>query len=485
MKKRDIERIGRSQLLSELGRRNFADFARAVMPGIAVEGFHRNYYDLLDGFARGETPRLIVTMPPQHGKSTAASILLPAWLLGLNPDLRIVVACYNATLSSRFNRSVQRLIASAAYAAIFPRTRIKAPGEKASGYTRSASEVEIIGHKGSLISVGRGGTLTGSPVDVFILDDLYKDAMEANSPVVRENCWEWYTSVVKSRLHNHSAELIVFTRWHEDDLVGRIAAKTQVEPLLELKEGAVRDRFGWRHLNLEAVKESDPSPIDPRRAGEALWPGRHDLASLEEKRKLDAHAFEALYQGRPCARAGLLYGEGFSTYQALPPGMVKFGNYTDTADAGGDYLCSVCYGVGRDRRIYVTDVVYSGEPMEVTEGRVAQMLASNGTRIALVESNNGGKGFARAVARLTPGVRVEWFHQGANKEARILSNSASVLQNIVMPSDWAARWPEFYRHIVSYRRPLKANRLHDAPDVLTGIVETEVYDRRGRIRIVG
>ena len=131
------------------------------------------------------------------------------------------------------------------------------------------------------------------------------------------------------------------------------------------------------------------------------------------------------------------------------------------------------------------DAVYSREPMEVTEGEVAEMLVRSDARSALVESNNGGRGFARSLQRLAPRVRVEWFHQSGNKEARILSNSATVLHTMRFPRGWAQRWPEMYAHLTSYRRDFRANRWHDAPDVLTGIVEREVSDRRGtKIRSV-
>ena len=196
---------------------NFESFATTVYPFLELQQFHRSYYRLLEAFAEGRVKKLIITMPPQHGKSVGASTLLPAYMLGLNPDLRIAIASYSASLASKFNRRVQRILESDEYGEIFPETTIKR-GSKSSSYIRTADEVEIIGHHGSLISVGREGSLTGNRVDCFILDDLYKDAMEANSPIVRENCREWYTSVVRTRMHNASQEIMVFTRWHEHEI---------------------------------------------------------------------------------------------------------------------------------------------------------------------------------------------------------------------------------------------------------------------------
>ena len=134
--------------------------------------------------------------------------------------------------------------------------------------------------------------------------------------------------------------------------------------------------------------------------------------------------------------------------------------------------------MGRDGIVYITDAVYSPLGMEETEILVADMLLRNGTVAARIESNNGGRGFARAVQRLAPAVRVEWFHQSANKEARILSNSATVLHTIRMPRGWNLRWPELYAHLTTYRRQFRSNRWHDAADVLTGIVEREAGGRK-------
>lgn len=458
----------------------FADFASEVYPFLDMQAFHSRYYRLLELFARGKVRRLIVSMPPQHGKSVGASTLLPAYMLGLNPDMRIAIASYSSMLASKFNRRVQRILESREYGALFPDTSIK-QGGRPPQYIRTADEVEIVGHDGGLLSVGREGSLTGNRVDCFILDDLYKDAMEANSPIVRENCWEWYTSVVKTRMHNTSQELIVFTRWHEEDLIGSLRQMEQVVDMTSWDD-VERVGDGWLHLNFEAIKTGEKSEIDPREAGEALWPERQSVALLEQKRRLDPVRFEAMYQGRPSSRGGQLYGESFVEWDTLPDHIVRRANYTDTADEGDDYLCSISYAVDADGVIYVLDAVYSREPMEVTERLVGDMLIRSEVRSAAVESNNGGRGFARAVQRLAPYVKVEWFHQSDNKQARILSHSATVLHLVRFPRGWAQRWPELYAHLVSYRRDFYSNRWHDAADVVTGIVEREAsgLSRAGR-----
>lgn len=455
----------------------FADFAISVYPFLELQPFHKVYFRLLEMFARGRIRKLMVSMPPQHGKSVGCSTLLPAYMLGLKPDVRVAIASYSSSLANKFNRRVQRIIESEEYGALFPQTRIKVGG-KPPQYLRTADEVEIIGRDGGLLSVGREGSLTGNRVDCFILDDLYKDAMEAYSPLIRENCWEWYTSVVKTRMHNNSSELIVFTRWHEEDLIGVLR---QREPCCDVRSWSDvehLDEQTWACLNFEALMTATACEIDNRQIGEALWPERQSARLLESKRRLDAVRFESMYQGRPSSRGGLLYGDGFKEWDFLPSEIVRRANYTDTADMGDDYLCSMSYAVDADGVIYILDVVYSREPMEVTEKEVADMLERSEVRSALIESNNGGRGFARAVGRLANSVKVEWFHQSGNKEARILSNSATVQHLVRFPRGWAQRWPELYAHLTTYRREFRSNRWHDAADVMTGIVEREVVDRR-------
>ncbi len=456
----------------ERRRNDFVAFSSAVYPNIELTPFHTAYYKVLEAFAKGEIRRLIVTVPPQHGKSTASSQLLPAFMLGLNPDLRIGIASYGYSLATKFNRRIQQIIEGVEYKRIFSRTRLATARDTIKGrYIKTSGEFDIVGHNGSLLSVGRGGSLTGNRIDCFILDDLYKDAAEANSPVVRSGCLEWYTSVVKTRMHKSSQELIVFTRWHEEDLIGTIEQMEEVRVITDMAD--VDPAFeGFYKLNFEAIKESEPTAIDPRERGEVLWESMQDKKLLTGKRAFDPHIFECMYQGNPQSAHGMLYSP-FDTYATPMTSIVKRANYTDTADTGSDYLCSICYDVDSEGNIYITDVVYTAEPMEVTEQMVAKMLDLNDTRVVNIESNNGGRGFARAVQKLVPSVKVDWFSQHANKESRILTNSATVTQRIFMPHDWAKRWAEFHYAVTTYKREFKANRTDDAADALTGIIEKE------------
>ncbi|MEG1037934.1 MAG: phage terminase large subunit [Mucinivorans sp.] len=422
--------------------------------------FHQTYYKILTDFAHGKIRKLTISVPPQHGKSQGASLLLPAYLLGIDPELRICVGSYSFALARRFGMGVQRIIESPEYRQIFPHTRLKGMSamDKQITASRTADEFDIVGHVGGLRLVGREGSLTGNRVDVMIIDDLYKDAMEASSPLIRNNTWEWYCAVVRTRMHNLSREIIVSTRWHEDDLIGRIL-KTESDQ--------------WTAINFEAIKTGEPTTIDPRAAGEALWGARHSKELLEERRRLDPELFEALYQGNPTSKEGLLYST-LSTYVTLDEPIARRAAYIDTADTGNDFLCAICYAVGAlSGKIYLTNVVYSDQGMEHTEGMVAQALHDDDCQMAWVESNNGGRGFARAIAR-TVRCRIETFHQSQNKEARILSNATQVMRSVVMPHDWQERFPDFSRAVLGFRRTFHANTHDDAADALTGVVEKEI-----------
>lgn len=487
--------ITRSSILREQARRNFTSFAQYCLPEFCPTPFHLTYYQALEAFAKGVIKRLIVSIPPQHGKSLGSSILLPAFVLGIRPNTHIAIASYSFRLATRFNRRIQQLIDSKPYHILFPKTQLKAPrggrNEMSSPHNntsktsinnnpiRTAETFELTLSSGSLLAVGREGSLTGNSVDLLILDDLFKDAMEANSPIIRDNTWEWYNAVARTRLHNNSQELLVGTRWHEEDLVGRLAAHEKIIELVDPTQFSKPLSEGWLRLNFEAIKTSPSTLIDPRHESEALWPERHSISLLETRRKLDRNLFEALYQGHPVSKAGLLYGDAFTTYDTLPDRIIKRGNYTDTADMGDDFLCSFCYAVDQEGLIYILDTLYTQEPMEVTESLVAEMLKNSDIREATIESNNGGRGFARAVNRLVPEIKINWIHQSRNKEARILSNSATVLRLIRWPQGWEERWPELAHDLLCYRRLYRANRHHDAPDALTGIIETE-FDRSKR-----
>lgn len=271
-------------------RSSLFDFTRYTMPAFDNTWFHRSFYQQLQRFASGECKKMMIWVPPQHGKTEAATRRMTAYLLGHDPRLKVAIVSYNSPMARKFNREIQRIIDSEEYRDVFPDTKMndRSVVTVSGQWMRNADEVEIVKYGGGFKTVGVGGALTGSRVDVLIIDDVYKDAQDAWSSTVRENIADWYDTVAETRLHNDSKQLIVFTRWHEDDLAGRI----------------LQHQDGWEIIKYEAIKTGAPTEMDPRQPGTELWPERHSAEKLLERRDKNPYAFEALYQQNPSPKGG-------------------------------------------------------------------------------------------------------------------------------------------------------------------------------------
>jgi predicted phage terminase large subunit-like protein len=463
--------VNLQQQLVCLAQQDLLHFTSATFPTFAPAAFHKVYYQALTDFARGDIKKLMVFMPPQHGKSEGSTRRLPAYLLGQNPDARIAIVSYNAPKARKFSREIQRIIDSDDYRMIFPDTQLSGKNVTTlakGNWLRNADECEIVGHRGGFKTVGVGGALTGEPVDILILDDVYKDAKTAWSPIIRSSIEDWYDTVAETRLHNDSQQLIVFTRWHEQDLAGRLLEK-------DGKFDAELNPDGWRVLTFQAIKEGAATEQDERREGEALWECKHSLHNLQKIREKNPHVFQSLYQQNPKPAEGLLYEHRFREYELLPATkkhIVK--NYTDTADTGADYLCSIDY-VETELGNYILSVLYTSRPMEYTEVAQATQMTKDKVEISNIESNNGGRSYARDVEKQmrlmgNATTLVHCFYQGQNKEVRIFSNAVQVMNLTFMPKGWERMFPEFCTAVTAYRKTGK-NAHDDAVDALTGTVE--------------
>ena len=457
---------------------NLLSFTRHTLPAFAPAPFHIAYYEVLTRFAMGEIKKLMITMPPQHGKSEGATRRLPAFVLGQDPDKRIAIVSYNAIKARKFNRELQRIMDDDRYYELFPQTLLagqasyQEQGRRSRNYARNSDECEIVGYQGSFKTIGVGGSLTGEPVDMLIMDDLYKDASSAWSPVIRQNVADWYDTVASTRLHNDSQQLLVFTRWHMEDLAGRLLEQEGIYDPIENPQG-------WLLVSFPAIQNRPPSEQDPRAEGEPLWPERHSLSKLLEIKGRSPTVFESLYQQNPQPSQGLMYEE-FTCYTDLPSRSYSVA-YIDAADSGADYLCALFYKEAEDGN-YITDVLYTKDPMEVTETTLTYMLQQHQVERCHIESNNGGNLFVSNLQqrswdtgnRLT---RFNPFHQNQNKTARIFAASASVQKLIKMPLDWKKRFPKFARDLTGYLR-VGTNAHDDAPDALTGTIECRQPPKR-------
>jgi len=289
------------ELFRREARAEFPVFLNYIQPDYERQWFHehiaRKCQELLEGTLGKD--RLMIFMPPQHGKSEIASRKFPAWALGRNPRLKIIGASYSGSLAKQFSRSIQRTIDSREYAEVFPETRLtgkkaaaaaKSDSQSQKGYIRNADMFDTVGYGGFYKAVGVGGSLTGTPADIGIIDDPVKDPMEAKSAVYRQRVWEWYTDVFLTRLHNESKQILIMTRWHEDDLAGRLLAS----------EG---DK--WEVVRIPAICEEEGAmPEDPRKPGEALWEERHSRDTIMEVEKRSPSTYASLYQQRPTIQGG-------------------------------------------------------------------------------------------------------------------------------------------------------------------------------------
>jgi predicted phage terminase large subunit-like protein len=293
-----LKNKSKEDALSELANRNLKYFFPLVAKfGLLPDGsmpWHIQYIlERLNIFySSNQVRKLMIFVPPQHFKSTISSQVFPAWVLGKNPNTKIALASYSPNLSSGFNRKTQHIIDSNIYRKVFPHTNLNSSNvstDARRGKLRNSEIFEIIEGSGFYKTVGVGQALTGTSVDLGIIDDPYKDRADANSQAIRNKVWDWYTDVFKTRMHNESKQLMLFTRWHEDDLAGRVLLQEPNE---------------WEVIKFPALREDNDDAHDPRKIGEALLEHWHSREKIEDVRVKSPRTFTSLYQQRPSPLEG-------------------------------------------------------------------------------------------------------------------------------------------------------------------------------------
>ena len=263
---------------------------------------HEIFAAALQEVEAGRILRLAISMFPQSGKSELVSRRFPAWYMGRNPMNNLMFGTYSQDFGEKFGRQVRDIIERPNYRQVFPKVRL-AEGSK------SRSQMTVDEYGGGLMFVGRGGMGSGNPASLFVIDDPIKDAKEAQSATIRDDVWDWYTHVVEARCNVFSAQIIVMTRWHEDDLVGRLTdPKNPHYSELVAKQ--------WKVINIPAVITDDElASIMGKKVGDALWPERFPLETLAIKQALDPVAYSALYMGKPTPPEGVFFkANEISTY---------------------------------------------------------------------------------------------------------------------------------------------------------------------------
>lgn len=286
----------------------------------------------LEAVERGETKRLMVLMPPGSAKSTYTSVLFPPWFLGKNPQTAILGVSNNTDLAERFSRRVRNIVAMREYSNVFDGDGLSADSAAAGNWeTLSGSE---------FFAAGMGSAIAGRRADLGLIDDPIKTRQEADSERVRQTQWDWYVNDFLTRLKPGARQILIQTRWHEDDLGGRI---------LE------READKWRVIKIPMLATSNTDPLG-RKAGDRLWPEWFTDEMIETAR-LDVRSWNALYQQEPVPDEGDYFRkDNFSEYDIYPPNLHVYGasDYAVT-DGGGDFTEHGVFGVDQTGNIYVLD----------------------------------------------------------------------------------------------------------------------------------
>lgn len=456
--KTELSAYDRRELRLELARISFWDFCRVMAPEFYANKPHlRELCERLQAWYESNIRLMVINLPPRFGKSRTAS-LFSLWAYGQNAAHKIMIGSYNEILSQTFSKSVRDNILTdpfdpdvIVYRDIFPWIQI----QRGDG---AVNKWSLEGQYSSYLATSPSGTATGFGADLFIIDDLVKNALEANNANVLEGHWSWYTDTMISRMESGCKLLVIMTRWHSKDFAGRIMAHYN-----ELG-------IPFEHINMKA-KQDDGTMLCPGILSEEEY--------VEKCRTMGLDIASANYQQEPIDIRGKLYSS-FKTYDKLPVDDRGFSlieevcSYCDTADEGSDYLCHIVYG-RYNHEAYIIDVYYTKEGMEVTEPETARRLTQFKVARADFESNNGGRGFARSVDKHLYDLKnyftvVRWFHQSKNKVARILTNATWVMEHMYFPVNWNHKWPEYYEAMSSYQREGK-NAHDDGPDATTGVAE--------------
>jgi predicted phage terminase large subunit-like protein len=325
---------------------------------------HRAIAAALEQVESGKIRRLIITVPPRHGKSELASRLFPAWYLGRHPDRSIILATYADKLSWDFGREVEGYLVDPIYHQIFPNTSLA---------TASVDRLETdLG--GKVFFVGRGSTITGRGAHVFLIDDPLKDRVEADSTTTREKLWTWYNQVAKTRLMSFTGAIVIIaTRWSEDDLIGRL-----IDPLNALYSPVEGPK--WKVIDIPAIA-GDNDRIG-RKPGEALWPSHFPVEYLQELKDADPRGFEALYQGAPTPAKGNFFPhDKLLTYRRgdLPPvDKLRFYAASDHAVSARqerDKTCLMTIGLDEDENVWVLpDLIWGRHPTDYVVERMIDLM---------------------------------------------------------------------------------------------------------------
>lgn len=440
---------------------------------------HRKICEALDKVIKGEITRLIINIAPRYGKTEIAVKNFIAYGLALNAAAKFIHLSYSDDLARDNSREVQNTVKLEQYQELFE-ARLDSESTK-KWYTTAGGGLYAVSSGGQVTGFGAGRVEDEAEDDenksinefipyhdsefsgAIIIDDPIKPD-DALSDQKREAVNNKFETTIRNRVNSRKTPIIIIMqRLHQNDLCG----------YLQKLEGiaGVDDGGEWTVIEFPCLY------TDENGEEQALWPHKHTVEELKHMRVKNPFVFETQYQMNPKPKEGLMYDRPFRTYTM---GVVPYSfkmlrkNYTDVADTGNDYLCSINY-TESESAMYVEDVLFTQKSQEYTEPKHAEMLAKHDTEIAHIESNNGGRSYGRNVetqTRVLKNLTTEFdcFFQSGNKDVRIFTRANEVMNMIYFPQGWEQLWPEFYNHVTTYMKVGK-NKFDDGVDVLTGMVE--------------
>lgn len=414
----------------ELARRHLVDFSEFVDAHYRAARHHKlvgEYLEQVELYIRTKGAegigRLLILEPPRHGKSQQATIHFPAWVLGKNPNARVIIASYGGDLATKFSRQAREVVLSDRYREIF--------GELASGDSpvelaedsRSVKAWDLASpHRGGVMAAGVGGGITGSGAHLLIVDDPFKNREEAESQDLRDSVWGWWTSTAYTRLEDGSAVVGMLTRWHGDDWAGRLIKEMAKNPKADhytilclpaiWEEPAVPEGKTFaeyqREKMLEGVYIEEKDALG-REPGEALWLEKYSVEDLERIREnVKDYDFEALYQQHPYSREGNLFKREWFTIVDAPPAIDEvvlrmwFWDKAGSQSGKSDYFCGGVLSLTKDELVYVENVVRKqGTPFQRDELMKSSMLADRERRLVQAvwhQQDPGSAGLDSAMA---------------------------------------------------------------------------------------
>lgn len=428
---------------------------------------HRIITDALDDVLSGKTKKLIINIAPRYSKTELAVKNFIALGLALNPRAKFIHLSYSDDLVRDNSSEVQSIMAEPEYMRLFEARPTSTNSKK--WYTAQGGGLYAVSSSGQVTGFGAGLVdkleeekdldefmpyVTGLGFGgALIIDDPIKPD-DALSDIIRNKVNNKFDTTLRNRVNSRNTPIIIIMqRLHEQDLCGFLMNKEPGE---------------WTVISLPCIYEEAG-------ARKALWGFKHTLAELDALRMKNTYVFDTQYMQNPTPLEGLMYESGFAEYIEKPAtrSCVRKA-YVDTADTGEDYLCAILYDeteIGN----FVVDVLYTQRPMEYTEPALARLLTQHRVKECVIESNNGGRSYARAVENLCRIMennltRFKWFHQTENKAVRIFTHSAAVQNLTRMPKGWQLLFPDFSSAVLGYRK-VGQNSHDDGPDALTGTVE--------------